>query len=211
MIIFDSLIEGAQGFSDAEQGRFYKAVIDYVYFGKEPRNLSKAINGLFTAVKPSLDKSRGRAEAGRAGGKKSRKQTVSKTKANGKQNGKQNVREKEEEKEEEKEVITSVITPPVIPPLAESVVAYLNERTGKRFRADSESTVSLIGARAAEGYTLDDFKRVIDNRAAEWMGDAKMERFLQPSTLFRKTKFEGYLNERPAKEADDARIYDDLF
>jgi hypothetical protein len=43
------------------------------------------------------------------------------------------------------------------------------------------------------------------------MGDAKMERFLQPSTLFRKTKFEGYLNERPAKEADDARIYDDLF
>jgi hypothetical protein len=45
----------------------------------------------------------------------------------------------------------------------------------------------------AEGFTIDDFKTVIDKKCAEWLGDSKMEPYLRPETLFG-TKFESYLN-----------------
>lgn len=86
--------------------------------------------------------------------------------------------------------------------LVEEVVAYLNERTGKRFRAKSEATRKLIRARASEGFTLEDFKRVIDNKCASWKGDSKMDAYLRPDTLFRASKFEGYLNEGVAAGAN---------
>jgi hypothetical protein len=44
-----------------------------------------------------------------------------------------------------------------------------------------------------EGFTVGDFKKVIDNKTAEWL-DTKMEQYLRPETLFG-TKFESYLNQ----------------
>lgn len=38
-----------------------------------------------------------------------------------------------------------------------------------------------------------DFQTVIDKMCGKWKGDAKMEDYLRPSTLFG-PKFEGYLN-----------------
>lgn len=83
-------------------------------------------------------------------------------------------------------------------PFAE-IVRYLNEATGKTFRASSDATRQLIRARFDEGYTADDFKRVIDNKCATWLG-TEFEQYLKPSTLFRKSKFEGYLQETPKKQ-----------
>ena len=87
--------------------------------------------------------------------------------------------------------------PPIPPEVFAEIIGYLNVKTGKAFKDTSKATRSLIRARMAEGYTVDDFKRVIDNKAASWLNDPKMDAYLQPSTLFGKTKFEGYLNERP--------------
>lgn len=81
----------------------------------------------------------------------------------------------------------------VEPPYSE-IIAYLNEKTGKHFR-NVDSTRKLIHARFAEGFTFDDFKRVIDNKCARWLHDPKMSEYLRPSTLFG-TKFDAYLNER---------------
>lgn len=78
------------------------------------------------------------------------------------------------------------------PPYAE-IIGYLNERTGKNFRAGSDNTKRHIKARWREGYTLDDFRTVIDKKAAQWMG-TDMEPYLRPQTLF-SAKFEAYLNE----------------
>lgn len=80
------------------------------------------------------------------------------------------------------------------------ILAYLNERTGRSFKPNSEATRRSIRARWAEGFRLEDFKRVVDNkcyppRDGGWLGDPKMELFLRPGTLFG-TKFEAYLNER---------------
>lgn len=72
------------------------------------------------------------------------------------------------------------------------IVDYLNSKSGKAFRASNKTTQSHIHARIAEGFTVDDFKTVIDKKCAEWIG-TDFEQYLRPVTLFG-PKFEGYLN-----------------
>lgn len=79
-----------------------------------------------------------------------------------------------------------------------SIVEYLNEKAGTKYRAKTEKTKRLIHARLAEGFTADDFKTVIDKKCTEWMG-TEWEKFLRPETLFG-TKFESYLNAKTRKE-----------
>ena len=75
-----------------------------------------------------------------------------------------------------------------------TIVEHLNAVAGVHFKPDTPKTVSLIRARLKEGFTVDDFKTVIDKKAAHWARDGDMQRYLRPETLFG-TKFEGYLNE----------------
>src|SRR5690606_7858976 len=44
------------------------------------------------------------------------------------------------------------------------IVQYLNQKAGKNFKHTTRKTQSLIKARLREGFTVDDFKRVIDNK-----------------------------------------------
>ena len=84
------------------------------------------------------------------------------------------------------------------------IIAYLNEQTGKSYKPVGKNK-DLIKARWNEGYTLEDFERVIDNKVATWKGvtfqDGTLgDRYLQPTTLFG-GKFDGYLNETQPKKA----------
>ena len=76
-----------------------------------------------------------------------------------------------------------------------SIVSHLNQRAGTKYKHTSSKTKTCIHARLAEGFTLDDFKTVIDKKCDEWLGDEKMEKYLRPETLFG-TKFESYLNQK---------------
>ncbi len=58
-------------------------------------------------------------------------------------------------------------------------------------------TQGLIKARLNEGFTVDDFKTVIDKKTEEWINDPKMRNYLRPETLC-SNKFEGYLNQKVA-------------
>lgn len=73
------------------------------------------------------------------------------------------------------------------------IVAYLNEKAGTRYKSASKATQGRINARLSEGFTVEDFKAVIDKKCGEWLNDPKMRQYLRPETLFG-TKFEGYLN-----------------
>ena len=73
------------------------------------------------------------------------------------------------------------------------IVEHLNEKAGKQFRPTSKETQSHIQARMNDGFKVEDFITVIDKMCAKWKGDAKMNDYLRPSTLFG-TKFESYLN-----------------
>lgn len=75
----------------------------------------------------------------------------------------------------------------------QEIIDYLNLRTNKRFRVTADVR-SKVNARYDEGFTLQDFKDVIDKKCVEWMNDTKMKKYLQPSTLFG-TKFQNYLNQ----------------
>lgn len=81
------------------------------------------------------------------------------------------------------------------------VISYLNEKAGTKYRATTAKTKSMINARFSEGFSVDDFKAVIDKKCSEWIGDEKMERYLRPETLFG-TKFEGYLNAKTTGRTD---------
>lgn len=94
----------------------------------------------------------------------------------------------------------------------QQVVDYLNEKTGKQYKHTTKKTQSLIKARTKEGFSLDDFKQVIDNMSSQWMNDSKMNQYLRPETLFG-TKFEGYLNQQQSNAVDEdwKKQYEDVF
>lgn len=75
------------------------------------------------------------------------------------------------------------------------IIEYLNSQTSKSFRHNTKKTQSLINARLNEGYSVDDFRTVIDNKTSQWLNDPSNNKYLRPETLFG-NKFESYLNER---------------
>ena len=77
----------------------------------------------------------------------------------------------------------------------EEIVQYLNQKTNKNFKHTSKVTQRHIRARLAEGFTVSDFKQVIDKKCSDWLRDQKMKEYLRPETLFG-TKFESYLNSK---------------
>ena len=91
----------------------------------------------------------------------------------------------------------------------QSVIEYLNNKTGKHYKSTTNKTQTVIKARCNEGFTEDDFKKVIDNKATEWKG-TDMEKFLRPETLFG-NKFEGYLNQQVSNKESDDNPYANLF
>ena len=78
------------------------------------------------------------------------------------------------------------------------VIDYLNRKASTNYRASTKNTQSFINARLKEGYTVEDFKKVVDSKSKEWL-NTDFEKYLRPATLFG-TKFENYLNEANKKE-----------
>jgi uncharacterized phage protein (TIGR02220 family) len=77
----------------------------------------------------------------------------------------------------------------------ETIIAYLNEKANKKFKSTSKDNIQLIEARIREGHTIDDFKKVIDNKTGKWK-NTEQDDYLRPITLFG-NKFISYLNENP--------------
>ena len=77
------------------------------------------------------------------------------------------------------------------------VIDYLNRKANTNYRVNTKNTQSFINARVSEGFTVEDFKKVIDSKSRDWLG-TEWEKYLRPATLFG-TKFENYLNEANKK------------
>jgi len=83
--------------------------------------------------------------------------------------------------------------------LRSQIIEYLNKITGAKYKPNTPATVKCINARIKEGFTLENFRYVIEVKWIEWEGkftkDGKnMEDWMRPITLF-STKFESYLNQ----------------
>ena len=82
------------------------------------------------------------------------------------------------------------------------IIDYLNRKADKHFRPNIKKTKECINARWKEGFRLDDFRQVIDNKCSQWLNNKDMNKYLRPQTLFG-TKFESYLNEDEQSQDDD--------
>ena len=73
-----------------------------------------------------------------------------------------------------------------------AVVDVYNRIMNARLTYKNKATNSLINARLSEGYTIDDFEKVIQHKNNEWIG-TDMAKYLVPNTLFSPSKFSNYL------------------
>ena len=85
------------------------------------------------------------------------------------------------------------------------IVEFLNLTCKTRYRTTTKKTIELIIDKLNAGFTVEDFKAVIKNKADDWL-NTEYSRYLRPSTLFG-DKFEEYLNKPVAAystfETDD--------
>lgn len=193
---------------DSETGmETLRAFYDYGLNGKEPACTGTAL-ALFIAFKPLIDRNAANYENGKRGGRpKKENRTETELKPNNNRtktepkpkckmiNDKCEMLNDKSEMLKGKDILSdkSDSTRPVYP--YREIIEYLNSKAGTNYRYNSKDTRKHIKARFDEGFTLDDFKRVIDIKVADWLNDPKMAKYLQPSTLFG-VKFENYLNQK---------------
>lgn len=92
------------------------------------------------------------------------------------------------------------------PETTKKIIDYLNKKLDSNYRYNNKKTTELIKARINQGFTEEDFYKVIDKKFNEW-NDTEMATYLRPSTLFG-TKFEDYLNQKEVKKKFDIRKVD---
>ena len=84
--------------------------------------------------------------------------------------------------------------------ITKEVIDRLNDVAVTNYKAGTPKTKTLIQARLKEGFSLEDFNRVIDKKCREW-SNTEMAKYLRPETLFG-TKFESYLNQPDASSEE---------
>ena len=222
VVFYRSFYEAVKNLPPEEFKESMQAILNYSFDGKPPDTQGSIAHTVFTLVKPQIDANNQRYENGKKGGKKpnpnqdgtkpepNRNQTVTETKPNPNQtvtkpepnvNVNVNVNVNDKDKNNMSGSEDGTPTHPedksadgAFLDKSGEVVDYLNQAAGTAFRKTSKDTKKHIRARFNDGYTLDDFKTVIDRRVEEWKG-TEWEKFLRPSTLLG-SKFESYLNQK---------------
>lgn len=227
MILLDSVVEAAKRLPPDQGGALLLGVIDYsercvaaeaTAGVAEPFEEDAVLGAVFGGMKFAIDRALSKQINGARGGeerarraKAERERAESEPKANGKRTPSEPEAKSKpapselqpKDKDKDKDTASSEASTPK-PPYA-AIVGYLNERCGTRYRHRAEKTRRLIDARFREGFGEEDFRAVIDGRAAAWLGDEDMAQYLRPETLFG-TKFEGYLNARCPKRGGGRRV-----
>lgn len=212
MQVLDSLIDGPLQLGNRREGdELIGMIVRYLRTGDEPSPRTDAQRMALAMVRPVLEKSRSRIVAGSKGGSEQQSRSASKSpsKPRSKTESKSgSEREGESQSKDESKRASDIYSSSSIPlssseegvqgeddgiPYAE-IVSLLNGAAGTAYRPTSRKTRSLIRARWASGYRLDDFEAVVRVKCAQWLGDARMGGFLRPETLFG-PKFEGYREE----------------
>lgn len=155
-----------------------EAIVDYVFKDKEPQleGLNKAI---WNNIKMPLDTSKSRSSNGK-----------NKTKSKQKQN---------KNKKKSKGVTNNISISSFYISISNLVINKLNELNNTKYKPTSEETLKLIKGRLDDGYTEEDLLTVVEKMSYLWnkeptKDEKDMRPYLRPSTLFRKSNFENYLN-----------------
>lgn len=189
--------------TEREQQELLLAITKFMFEDVEP-TLNDKQTKIFNNLRRPLEKSKKRSKCGSiTKSNENQEENKIKTKENQKEiktKSNENQKENESKTHQDVNVIVNVndnvdvnvnkIT------LAEikGIIEYLNIKSNSHYKYSTDKTQTLIKARIKDGFTLDDFKIVIDKKCEEWLG-TDFEKFLRPETLF-SNKFEGYLNQK---------------
>lgn len=202
-------IEVFKELSNEDAGKLIKGIFNYVNNGDS--ELTGYLNVIFIPIKNEIDKNEERYE-----------EVCKKNRENGRLGGRPKKEEENQEVIEETEKNPMVFEKTEDNPknpinhnhihnhnqlsltnnhnsnnleIIKSIIDYLNERVGSKFKYNTKSTQQKINARLNEGFNLDDFIVVIDKKTEEWINNPDFNKYLCPETLFG-TKFEKYLNQK---------------
>lgn len=181
---------------EKDQQELLLAIVKYMFEDVEPK-LNDKQTKIFNNLKRPLDKSKNRGKNGSIT-KSSENQNEIKTKSNENQN--------ENKTKTHQDVNVNVPVNDVVDVKNDikEIIDYLNIKSNSHYKYSTDKTQSLIKARYNDGFKLEDFKVVIDNKCDEWLG-TDFEKFLRPETLF-SNKFEGYLNQKITKGAKPKKV-----
>ena len=181
------------------------AIFDYGMDGKQPECTGTPLV-VFQLIKPLIDKNNTNYENAKKRIQANQERTVSESQANQERTVSETqskckmLNVKSKMLNNKKDILSGKPDSAPAYPYRE-VVEYLNSKIGTSYKASGRDTRKHIKARFDEGYTLEDFQKVIDNKVSEWGKDPDMVKYLRPATLFG-TKFESYLNQKTVSGGD---------
>lgn len=178
--------------TEREQQELLLAITKFMFEDVEP-TLNDKQTKIFNNLRRPLEKSKKRSKCGSII-KSNENQEENETKT------KENQKENENKTHQDVNVIVNVNdnvdvnVKKISLEEIKGIIEYLNIKSNSHYKYSTDKTQTLIKARIKDGFTLDDFKIVIDKKCEEWLG-TDFEKFLRPETLF-SNKFEGYLNQK---------------
>lgn len=189
--------------TEREQQELLLAITKFMFEDVEP-TLNDKQTKIFNNLRRPLEKSKKRSKCGSiTKSNENQEENKTKTKENQKEiKTKLNENQKENENKTHQDVNVivnvndnvDVNVKKISLEEIKGIIEYLNIKSNSHYKYSTDKTQTLIKARIKDGFTLDDFKIVIDKKCEEWLG-TDFEKFLRPETLF-SNKFEGYLNQK---------------
>ena len=181
--------------TEREQQELLLAITKFMFEDFEP-TLNDKQTKIFNNLRRPLEKSKKRSKCGSiTKSNENQEENETKTKENQKEiKTKSNENQKENESKTHQDVNVIVNVNKITLAEIKGIIEYLNIKSNSHYKYSTDKTQTLIKARIKDGFTLDDFKIVIDKKCEEWLG-TDFEKFLRPETLF-SNKFEGYLNQK---------------
>lgn len=189
--------------TEREQQELLLAITKFMFEDIEP-TLNDKQTKIFNNLRRPLEKSKKRSKCGSiTKSNENQKENEIETKENQKEikiKSNENQKENENKTHQDVNVIVNVNdnvdvnVKKISLEEIKGIVEYLNIKSNSHYKYSTDKTQTLIKARIKDGFTLDDFKIVIDKKCEEWLG-TDFEKFLRPETLF-SNKFEGYLNQK---------------
>ena len=73
------------------------------------------------------------------------------------------------------------------------ILTLLNDLAGKKFKP-IKSNLTPISARLKDGYTVQELKEIVQVKTLDWKNNEVMNQHLCPTTLFRPSNTDKYLN-----------------
>lgn len=189
--------------TEREQQELLLAITKFMFEDVEP-TLNDKQTKIFNNLRRPLEKSKKRSKCGSiTKSNENQEENETKTKENQKEiKTKLNENQKENENKTHQDVNVivnvndnvDVNVKKISLEEIKGIIEYLNIKSNSHYKYSTDKTQTLIKARIKDGFTLDDFKIVIDKKCEEWLG-TDFEKFLRPEILF-SNKFEGYLNQK---------------